>query len=145
MLNLLTKPAARRAVSSVGVAAAALSLTVLGLGGTAAARPGAPYIGYGQPNTGAGVWCVQHQLNYAFTHWSPLRSHRQISEDGHFGPETHEAIRFFQSVMMVPSDVDGIVGPETGYILLWHGDPRYGFDEKVTNAGYCYEHIPSTV
>ncbi|MCC0095396.1 peptidoglycan-binding protein [Streptomyces flavotricini] len=137
----------KKTVSRAAALAAAAALTVLSLSGTAQARQGAPYIGYGKTNNTHAVWCVQHQLNYAFAHnWTGRPgSHGQISEDGRFGPQTEEAIRFFQSVMFVPKDVDGIVGPDTGYALLWYGDPYYGYDDKVTHAGYCNEYLPSVV
>ncbi|MFJ5547452.1 peptidoglycan-binding domain-containing protein [Streptomyces sp. NPDC093225] len=136
----------KKNVSRVAVALATAGLSVLALSGSAQARQGAPWIGYGQANTYNGVWCVQHQLNYAFAHnWSWRPYHGQITQDGKFGPQTDEAIRFFQNVMLGRTKVDGIVGPETGYNLLWEGDPDYGYDEKVTNAGWCNEYIPSMV
>ncbi|MEU7022238.1 peptidoglycan-binding protein [Streptomyces sp. NPDC046203] len=141
---MFKKPASR-VVAAVSAAAA---LSVLAFSGTAQARVGAPYIGYGQTNNPNGVWCVQHQLNFLFANnwnWRPgVTPHRQISEDSKFGPETDEAIRFFQKAYF-PWQVDGIVGPESGYALLWDGDPVYGYDEKVTKAGYCNTYIPSIV
>ncbi|MFD8796206.1 peptidoglycan-binding domain-containing protein [Streptomyces vinaceus] len=87
---------------------------------------------------------ARHAQEDRFTGRRPRRR-RQIGEDGAFGPQTEVAIRFFQSVMFVPKDVDGIVGPDTGYALLWYGDPYYGYDDKVTNAGYCNEYLPGVV
>ncbi|MFE2878305.1 peptidoglycan-binding protein [Streptomyces roseus] len=136
----------KKTASRAAALAAAATLTVLSLSGTAQARQGAPYIGYGQTNNTHAVWCVQHQLNWAFANnWvGRLGSHGQIAEDGKFGPQTDEAIRFFQKSFF-PNEIDGVVGPSTGYALLWEGDPKYGYNDKVTNAGYCNEYIPSIV
>ncbi|MFJ3176336.1 peptidoglycan-binding protein [Streptomyces roseus] len=139
----MRKDTFRRAAVALVTAA---GLSVVTLSGTAQARQGAPYIGYGKTNNPHAVWCVQHQLNYAFAHnWTARPWHGQIGEDNKFGPQTDEAIRFFQNVMDGPNHVDGIVGPNTGYELLWYGDPGYGYDGEVSKAGYCNEYLPSVV
>ncbi|WP_030210298.1 peptidoglycan-binding protein [Streptomyces sp. NRRL S-87] len=130
-------------LTRTAVLAGAATLALTALTGTAEARVGAPYIGYGQANNGSAVWCVQHQVNAFFKKSAPW--HEQISEDSRFGPQTDEAIRFFQREVkrdLSPSmDVDGIVGPLTGTYLLILGDPVYGRDGN--GEGYCEDYLPT--
>jgi hypothetical protein len=127
-------------------AVAVASMSLLGLAGTADAQPGVSnYVGYGQTNNPHAVWCTQHMLNYIFR-TDPLQHHGQISEDSAFGPQTDEAIRYEQRMAHL-AQVDGIVGPQTGDVLLNYGDPTYGirFDDQTltTGYGYCYSLLPS--
>ncbi|MFJ5549297.1 peptidoglycan-binding protein [Streptomyces sp. NPDC093225] len=130
-------------LTRTAVLAGAATLALTALTGTAEARVGAPYIGYGQANNGSAVWCVQHQVNFFFKKSAPW--HGQISEDSKFGPQTDEAIRVFQQIVkreLAPGmDVDGIVGPMTGTYLLILGDPDFGRDGK--GNGYCEGYLPS--
>ncbi|MER6778127.1 MULTISPECIES: peptidoglycan-binding domain-containing protein [unclassified Streptomyces] len=131
-------------LTRTAVLAGAATLALTTLTGTAEARVGAPYVGYGQANNGAAVWCVQHQVNRFFKDHAPW--HGQISEDSAFGPQTDEAIRVFQREVkrdLAPGmQVDGIVGPLTGTYLLILGDPVYGRDGWTDN-GYCIGQLPS--
>ncbi|MFJ8628417.1 peptidoglycan-binding protein [Kitasatospora sp. NPDC093550] len=111
------------------------------LSGSAQAKTGVSYIGKGYPNTRAGVWCVQHSLNYIFSTMDI--HHAQIAEDSLFGPQTEEAIRYLQANdANWYTDVDGVVGPATGSTLYAWGDPKFNYSEAGTN-GYCYWNLPT--
>ncbi|MFE9568743.1 peptidoglycan-binding protein [Streptomyces sp. NPDC006692] len=138
----------KRFITRAGVAACVTVSAALGITGTASAQPGLnDYIGYGQTNNTHAVWCVQHMANYFFSTY-PGYGHPQISEDGQFGPQTDEAIRFVQAKSGSHLTADGIVGPQTGEEFLTYGDPGYGihFDDQTlkTSYSYCYGFIPST-
>ncbi|MDX2560756.1 peptidoglycan-binding domain-containing protein [Streptomyces sp. TX20-6-3] len=131
----------KRIISKMGLVAAAAALLVGStMGSTAQAATNARYIGYGYANTKDGVRCVQHSLNYIFSHMNIY--HRQIAEDGLFGPETEEAIRYFQTHDTFDETVpDGVVGPKTGDGLQVWGDPNWN---GGWSRGYCYWHLPTT-
>ncbi|WP_327135303.1 peptidoglycan-binding protein [Streptomyces sp. NBC_01343] len=129
----------KKIATRAGVIAATTALAALSVAGAAEAKPGVGYIGYGKTNNTHAVWCVQHQYNYLVRVNGP--SHPQIAEDGKFGPQTDEAIRFLQKYWWGDSGTDGIVGPATGGLFLTLGDPVYG--TVAGEKGYCYDYIPS--
>lgn len=108
-------------------------LATVGLIGTAQAAPGVPNIAEGSSNS-HGVWCVQYALNNFYD--KVENSHqRPLSQDGVFGPQTADMVRWFQA--KVELGVDGIVGPDTGEELLpWDAD-------KNGTAGYCWKYVPT--
>ncbi|MFF9851040.1 peptidoglycan-binding domain-containing protein [Streptomyces litmocidini] len=130
---------------STVVAAGAAVLLVGALTGSAQARTGAPYIGDGYANGKDAVWCVQHSLNFNFADEArsfPYRTHHaQITEDGYWGPQTKEALVWFQQ-QRHNLVADGIVGRETGDYLLFNGDPWYNGTYPNT-SGWCYNFLPS--
>ncbi|MEZ0095910.1 peptidoglycan-binding protein [Streptacidiphilus sp. EB129] len=110
----------KRLVVRLGVVSVTAVLAAGALGGVASANsnPSTPWVGPGQTNTYDGVWCVQRLLNDI---GDPGWHH--LDEDGSFGPDTAGAIRAYQQAVKdygaVPSmQVDGIVGPQTGNLLV---------------------------
>ncbi|MFE9574581.1 peptidoglycan-binding protein [Streptomyces sp. NPDC006692] len=105
--------------------------------GTAQANTNAGYIGYGYSNNTHAVWCVQ-QLTNSYAKWGGGRA--LIPEDGVWGPQTYDQLRWFQSHWPQLLDADGVVGPKTGNVLLYaSGDTVYG-----GSGGYCNAYIPTT-
>ncbi|MFF7339739.1 peptidoglycan-binding protein [Streptomyces sp. NPDC008163] len=130
-----------RATLTAGLAAAA----ALGMVATATASTSAANIGYGRSTAGDQVWCVQHSLNYFVTHsWvnrypRPPYEPSQFSEDSQWGPKTEAMVKWFQDLWET-TNVDGIVGPMTGDVLVSVGDQYYNAHQQ----GYCYWRIPTT-
>ncbi|MET9613887.1 peptidoglycan-binding domain-containing protein [Kitasatospora indigofera] len=109
---------------------AAVALAGVGaLGGSAQAEPGQSYIGPGKPNEYEGVMCTQILAN--MLHWQT--GYHVVAEDGHFGPDTYGAIKAVQKWASLPQD--GIVGPQTGTVLLESTKDGDGIG--------CYWHLPS--
>lgn len=138
---MLVKKLATRA----GLAVAASALALVGTAGSASANPNAPYIGSGYVTSGAGVWCVQHSINYFITHgyvqdFAPngAPGHGTISEDSTWGPQTADAVRWIQGLWHFSQDA--VVGPDTGTTLIWWGDPYYNGQPGA--LGYCWNYIP---
>ncbi|MGQ4484538.1 peptidoglycan-binding protein [Streptomyces sp. 372A] len=111
---MLTLPKAARA-AAVTVAA----LSAVALAGPAQAVTTAPYVAYG--DTGTAVKCVQIAVNVAD------EVHVGITVDGIWGARTEERVRAFQRDhrwafgevgQEIPLDVDGVVGPNTGDVML---------------------------
>ena len=119
----------------------ALVASVVGAGGilvssavTAQAAVNVSDIGYG--SEGAGVACVQTALNYAADVGEFPHSDEPVI-DGYFGLQTKKAIEEFQAFSK--ATVDGIVGPDTGQLLLqimW-GNGAAGY------ATWCQDYIPT--
>ncbi|MFD5465867.1 peptidoglycan-binding protein [Kitasatospora sp. NPDC127059] len=107
---------------AAAVAAAAAAL--LTVSGTASANTNAGYVGPGQANNWTAVQCVQHDINVfidARGGWYP-----KLKEDGYWGPNTDNAIRWFQnSLISYTKSADGIVGPLTGDMVLAYGDDQW--------------------
>ncbi|PKT68579.1 hypothetical protein CW362_34370 [Streptomyces populi] len=129
-----------------GMAAVMAGAALMGVATSAGASTGASYIGSGYPNSGAAVWCVQHNINYwLVTSGSDAPT---TGEDSKFGPATKAAIKEFQGEMGLPQD--GVVGPKTGNAIMSHGDPYYTGsnmpnDEwhQGTKSAYCYNYLPT--
>jgi hypothetical protein len=123
--------------------AAALSLAtaaMCGATGTASAAPNSPLIGYGHVTSGPAVWCVQDSINYFINDLYP-GEYPLLDEDSAWGPKTDAAVRWFQSTMHL-TQVDGIVGKDTGVSLLLRGNPSVtGGIARPTNAP-CYPFLP---
>ena len=118
------------------VAAAAAGLALTASMGTAHASTGAPYVGYGYANNGHAVWCVQHLANDL----ALIFDHPAISEDGVWGQQTYNQVRWVQAEFsFLGLKQDGIVGQQTGRVLLEYGDQYYG------GNGYCMAYVPSDV
>ncbi|MFK0096926.1 peptidoglycan-binding protein [Streptomyces sp. NPDC091040] len=99
-----------RSVRAAVVTVAALS--AVALAGPAQAVSTAPYVAYG--DTGTAVKCVQIAVNVAD------EVHVGITVDGIWGARTEERVRAFQrdNSQDIPLDVDGVVGPNTGDVML---------------------------
>ncbi|MFI9365032.1 peptidoglycan-binding protein [Kitasatospora sp. NPDC053057] len=108
-------------VKRAAVVAASAAVALGALSGTAGANTNAGYVGPGQANNWTAVWCVQHDINVfskARGGWYP-----QLTEDGYWGPNTDNAIHWFQNQLIsYTKNADGIVGPLTGDMLLAYGD-----------------------
>ncbi|WP_043687300.1 peptidoglycan-binding domain-containing protein [Streptomyces xylophagus] len=119
--------------------ALAAAVTV-GLGTTTAhADPGIPDVGYGYPDPGVSVRCVQFFVN------SYLNLH--LLEDGKFGPQTEYGVRQLQRLSNYhwatrELAVDGIFGKATGQAVLDHVK-RYPGTIDYTKASHCAHDIPS--
>lgn len=90
-------------------------------------------IGYG--SSGPGAWCVQQGLDYAANVLHIIPDSPLV--DGSFGLQTKEAVEEFQAAGN--TTVDGIVGPNTGDLLL---------DDEWDNGQYdwvetCFPYIPT--
>ncbi|MDI2126016.1 peptidoglycan-binding domain-containing protein [Yinghuangia seranimata] len=122
----------------LGVLVAAIAMAVGISGGTANASPNAPWIGWAYTTSGTPVWCVQHLLNNS---WAPLSP--PLAEDGYWGPKTERRVREYQEYLrswysMGDTQVDGIVGPHTGHMLLLENYRSVG-----PGTGPCYDFVPS--
>ncbi|MFD5815705.1 peptidoglycan-binding protein [Streptomyces sp. NPDC127038] len=115
---------------------------VLGVAGGASADPGVGNIGSGYTTSGAGVWCVQHNLNYIISHQSGNPPYRNLSEDSTWGPQTAADVRWYQA--SVNLQADGVVGQQTGTSLILNGDKYYNGD-TWNGPGYCYYKMPGTI
>lgn len=124
-----------------GLVAVAVGVTIAGTTTTASANVNAPWIGYGYSTNTHAVWCVQHDINYFSTHNAGSSAIPVISEDGIWGPQTYNAVRWYQNERFGPSTVDGIVGPLTGGDLLVEGDPYYNGAWPAN--GYCSTYLPT--
>ncbi|MCX5392097.1 peptidoglycan-binding protein [Streptomyces sp. NBC_00094] len=122
----------KKIAAKVGLSLGVAALVVGGTSGTAGAVEGAGYVGYGYTTSGGAVWCAQTLVNDA----ARKAGRAQIAEDGQWGPKTDAQIRWYQQ--WTGSEVDGIVGPETGNLLLFFGDKDYGGE-----YGHCYWYLPS--
>ncbi|MFE2099820.1 peptidoglycan-binding protein [Streptomyces sp. BK340] len=126
-----------------GVAALALAgASVLGVTSTASADPNVGNLSYG--DSGEGVRCAQHDLNYVVAHHNYLSGrgeppYSRIDEDGDWGRQTDAMVRWFQKVEGL--DADGIIGKMTGSYLLSAGDESYNGD-MWNGPGYCYWKLP---
>jgi hypothetical protein len=134
----------KKIAKRITIAAAASGLALLTSVGTANADPNAPWIGDGYSNNTHAVWCVQHSINYYrnntfFKYYNALDAIAPIAEDGAWGPQTRDAVKWFQQYNNEATD--GIVGPSTGTELLWWGDPSYNGTSN-SNVGYCYWYLP---
>ncbi|WP_406061826.1 peptidoglycan-binding protein [Streptomyces sp. NBC_01077] len=123
----------RRLATRTAVVAATTALAALTLAGSAEAQRGVGYVGYGQTNNWNAVMCVQQNINNAIAYYGI--PHPYISEDGSFGPETDEAVRYMQNGWFGPSGADGIVGPRTGDAILKYGQ---------TYLEHCYRYVPTS-
>ncbi|MER7768698.1 peptidoglycan-binding domain-containing protein [Kitasatospora sp. NPDC096140] len=120
---------------------AAALLTVVAVPGAAEANSGAPYIGYGYPNSAVAVSCVQKFYNV----WAS--NGVWITVDGKFGPMTEKAIRIVQDkINRVPGyyvgPPDGVVGRLTGTAMV-----LIDRDESVFPGSYrdtCRLALPTT-
>ncbi|MFI2206616.1 peptidoglycan-binding protein [Streptomyces sp. NPDC020192] len=112
----------------------------MGLGTTMAhADPGIPAVGYGYPNYGASVRCVQFFVN------NYLNLH--LLEDGKFGPQTEYGVRKLQRFSNYhwatrELAVDGVFGPATGEVVLEHVK-RYPWTINYAKASHCAHYVPS--
>ncbi|MEV0538085.1 peptidoglycan-binding domain-containing protein [Kitasatospora sp. NPDC050463] len=125
------------AAAALGLAAAA----VIGTSTAADASTSAPYIGRGYSEYGSGVWCVQHMLNHN------ISAYGGVSEDSVWGPKTEAAVKDFQRSLAVNEPglkVDGIVGPRTGWWLLYFNNDGYGYSHTGGGDGYCVSYVPSS-
>lgn len=112
----------------------------LALGAAAAhADPGIPDVGYGYPNDGRSVQCVQFFVN------NHLNLH--LVEDGKFGPRTERGVgelqrhsnRNWATQELV---VDGIFGKATGEVVLKHVK-RHPWTIDYEKASRCAHYVPS--
>jgi len=136
-------------IAKSAVALTVAGVSVLGMSGTASASSNAPWLGYGYTTSGSGVWCVQHNLNYLIKEeqgdwdsWgisSP--PYGVIAEDGVWGNQTYQTVKWLQS-WLAPDQIDGIVGPNTGSVLISNGDPYYVGSYGNSSHGYCWDHLP---
>ncbi|MFD8749876.1 peptidoglycan-binding protein [Kitasatospora sp. NPDC059577] len=130
----------KKAKSALVVAAAGMALVVGG--GTASANPNAAYIGYGHVTSGTPVWCVQQMLNFIADapHPGPSAPGR-LDLDSSFGPATYAMVEWLQAANNAQPnasrlDVDGVVGPATGTVILnWAGQDHF--------RDYCKAYVPS--
>ncbi|MEU9045961.1 MULTISPECIES: peptidoglycan-binding domain-containing protein [unclassified Kitasatospora] len=134
-------------VARIGKGAVALAMagaSVLGVTGSASAAPGASYIGPGYATSGAGVWCVQHSINYFLANngsaYRASAPYWSLDEDSQWGPKTEAEVRWFQAHWGY--DQDGIVGPTTGFQILVYGEPKFS-GTPWNGPGYCYWQVPS--
>ncbi|MGA5818330.1 peptidoglycan-binding domain-containing protein [Kitasatospora sp. NPDC094028] len=117
------------------VAVAGLALSTAALTGTAQASTTAPWLGYGYTTSGDGVKCVQHLVN----DYRRAAGLVDITEDSQWGPQTDDAVRNFQQVILGSSQADGIVGPATGSKLL-----NYDWNDPAAGPnGYCQPFVPT--
>ncbi|GGY65431.1 peptidoglycan-binding domain-containing protein [Streptomyces omiyaensis] len=134
MFRTFTGKAALLAVSTA-------LLTGVVTGGTASASTTAAYIGNGYPNNTHGVWCVQRMINYAIDrgrYWGVAK----VAEDGVWGPKTRQAVIDVQKGTGGFLTPDGVVGPRTGDMLMFEGDPYYS--GGGAGNGYCHAYVPTT-
>ncbi|MFF7750112.1 peptidoglycan-binding protein [Streptomyces sp. NPDC007971] len=112
----------------------------MGLGTTTAhADPGIPNVGYGYPNPGESVRCVQFFVN------NYLNLH--LLEDGKFGPQTEYGVRQLQRLSNFnwathELAIDGIFGKATGEVVLDHVK-RYPWTIDYARASHCAHYVPS--
>ncbi|MFF9646231.1 peptidoglycan-binding domain-containing protein [Kitasatospora aureofaciens] len=135
----MTRKTFGRAAAALAVAGSAL----LGLSGTASAAQGAPYIGDGYPNNSQAVWCVQHNINHFLGITTKTDHPAPLAEDGLWGPKTKAAVEWIQEDAYVDGQklqVDGIVGPLTGDMIMGEGY-QYGNGEQDSP---CWPYIPTT-
>ncbi|MEV6010419.1 peptidoglycan-binding domain-containing protein [Streptomyces sp. NPDC051976] len=125
-------------LARTAVAAAAAGLALTASVGSASASTSSPYVGYGYTNNPHAVWCVQHLANDI----ARDLGHGTVAEDGIWGNNTYNQVRWVQTELgpyeFGGVKVDGIVGPQTGYLLLNNGDEYYG------GNNYCLGYVPST-
>ncbi|MFD7081135.1 MULTISPECIES: peptidoglycan-binding domain-containing protein [unclassified Streptomyces] len=112
-----------RVLAGIG---ASLAL-VTAFSGTAEARPGAPWIGYGYSTSGPGVKCAQMFAGLYGNVGHP------VAKDGRYGPETQDAIKRFQVQAgkwpyYIQLTADGIVGPATGKAMLKFAKEDYSLE-----------------
>ncbi|MFH9355398.1 peptidoglycan-binding protein [Kitasatospora sp. NPDC017646] len=88
------------------------------------------------------MWCVQHNLDH-FLSITTISDHPALSvEDGIWGPQTKAAVEWLQSSSYVDSQrlqVDCVVGPLTGDVIVGNGDPYY----VGSYDAYCRQCIPT--
>ncbi|MFG2565407.1 peptidoglycan-binding protein [Streptomyces sp. NPDC048567] len=127
-----------KSVRAAVVTVAALS--AVALAGPAQAVSTAPYVAYG--DTGTAVKCVQIAVNVAD------EVHVGITVDGIWGARTEERVRAFQRDNIwavgengqdIPLDVDGVVGPNTGDVML---DFIAAYANNWLNT--CYYALPTS-
>lgn len=109
--------------------------------GSASASTTAPYIGNGYANNTHAVWCVQRMINYAIDrgrYWGVAK----VAEDGVWGTKTRQAVVDVQKGTGGALTPDGIVGPKTGDMLMFEGDPYYSGGSA--GNGYCHTYVPTT-
>ncbi|MFD5815704.1 peptidoglycan-binding protein [Streptomyces sp. NPDC127038] len=127
-----------------GILSLTIATALLGVTGSASASPDASTIGYGHTTSGAGVWCVQHSINYFLDNngsaWRSSAPYWSLDEDSHWGAKTEAMVRWFQSRMNL--EPDGVVGPATGHVILVYGQPYYN-GTPWNGPGYCYWQVPS--
>ncbi|MBT2470251.1 hypothetical protein J7E97_20825 [Streptomyces sp. ISL-66] len=132
----------RKLTSQIAVlAASAALLTGVMTAGSASASTTAPYIGNGYTNNTHAVWCVQHMINYAIDrgrYWGVAK----VAEDGVWGPKTRQAVVGVQNGTGGSLNPDGIVGPKTGDMLMFEGDPYYS--GRSAGDGYCHTYLPTS-
>ncbi|MFD9092171.1 peptidoglycan-binding protein [Streptomyces collinus] len=121
--------------------------SVVGISGGASASPNASYIGYNHVTSGAPVWCVQHSLNHIIDQhrWPQAYGNPpfgKIAEDSSWGNQTYQTVKWYQA-WATGSGPDGVVGPQTGQLLLNDGDPYYN-GTSWGGWGYCWNYIPSS-
>ncbi|MFH9349912.1 peptidoglycan-binding protein [Kitasatospora sp. NPDC017646] len=66
-----------------------------------------------------------------------------MAEDGIWGPQTKAAVEWLQTDAYDGGQklqVDGIVGPLTGDMIVGEGDPYY----VGSYDAYCWQYIPTT-
>jgi hypothetical protein len=127
----------RKNATRLGIAGAAAALALTASAGAADASTSASYIGYGYTEAGTPVWCVQHLLNHNGVYTAG------IAEDGYWGPRTFIAVRAFQERLVdtgtAPHEqIDGIVGPDTGFWLL-----HFANQGDISNDP-CYPYLPTS-
>ncbi|MFD9092170.1 hypothetical protein [Streptomyces collinus] len=132
-------------IAKGAVALALTGASVLGVAGSADASSGAAWLGYGHTTSGSGVWCVQHNLNYMIdSHaWAddyPDPPYGKIAEDSVWGRRTDATVRWLQGWLTFETP-DGVVGPNTGSVLISNGDPKY-VGTWNTGHGYCWDRLP---
>ncbi|MEV6978773.1 peptidoglycan-binding domain-containing protein [Kitasatospora sp. NPDC093806] len=130
-----------RKLATAAVTIGMAMTAVIGTTTAADASPRAPYVGYGYAEYGSGVWCVQHLLNHNGEYYGG------VSEDSYWGPKTEAAVKGFQNYLKQSGRspriaVDGIVGQDTGWWLLYLNKDGYGYGNG--SNGYCWNYVPSS-
>lgn len=128
----------RKARVATVVASAAV---LLGVGvPSAQADPGYPTVGYGKPNFGSQVRCVQYFVNQL--------TGLHILEDNSFGPQTEYGVKRIQQLASTrwaaaPLAVDGYFGPATGQVVLERIKRNPWLVDDFQKATNCAHWVPS--
>ncbi|WP_405771794.1 peptidoglycan-binding protein [Streptomyces sp. NBC_01538] len=131
----------KKLTSQFAAVAAGALLTGVMTAGSASASTTASYIGNGYPNSTNAVKCVQRLINYAIDrgrYWGVAK----VVEDGAWGPKTRQAVIDVQRGTGGALTPDGIVGPKTGDMLMFEGDPDWSGGAE--GDGPCHAYVPTS-
>ncbi|MFI6152997.1 peptidoglycan-binding protein [Kitasatospora sp. NPDC051170] len=107
---------------------------------SAQADPGNPTVGYGYPNPGLQVQCVQYFVNQL--------TGLHILEDGRFGPQTEYGVKRIQQLASTswaaaPLKADGYFGPATGQVVIERVKKYPWLVDNFQKATTCAHFVPS--